>query len=136
MAGEIQNNQIQKIAHLQEQYQNRFPDQSVQSKGTSFDELLRNHKFKLSGHAQTRLQSREIQLNEKEWNKVFSAIDEAAKKGAKESLVLLKRDNQQDSDQEDIALIVSVKNRTVITAVKDLQENVFTNIDSAVIVKS
>ena len=37
---------------------------------------------------------------------------------------------------DDVALVVSIKNRTVITAVdKDhLKENVFTNIDSAVIV--
>ena len=48
------------------------------------------------------------------------------KKGARDSLVLM----------QDLALVVSVKNNTVITAVdgESLKENVFTNIDSAVIV--
>ena len=51
-------------------------------------------------------------------------MDRAAQKGARESLVLL----------DDVALVVSIKNRTVITAVDaaNLKENVFTNIDSAV----
>jgi flagellar operon protein len=37
---------------------------------------------------------------------------------------------------DDVALVVSIKNRTVITAVDkaSLKENVFTNIDSAVVV--
>ena len=50
----------------------------------------------------------------------------AAAKGARSSLLVMK----------DVALIVSVTNRTVITAVdgSSLKDNVFTNIDSAVIV--
>jgi flagellar operon protein len=56
----------------------------------------------------------------------LGGIEKAAQKGAKESLVMI----------DDIALVVSVRNRTVITAVdqQHLKENVFTNIDSAVIV--
>lgn len=83
-------------------------------------------KLKLSGHAQTRLESRGIQLSADEWNRVVSGVDRAAAKGAKESLVMC----------DDVAMVVSVKNRTVITAVdkEHLKENVFTNIDSAVIV--
>jgi flagellar operon protein len=55
------------------------------------------------------------------------AVDRAESKGAKESLVLM----------DQLALIVSIKNRTVITAVdgESMKENVFTNIDSAVIAK-
>ena len=53
-------------------------------------------------------------------------LRKAAAKGAKESLVMV----------DNVALVVSVKNRTVITAVDqaNLKDNVFTNIDSAVIV--
>jgi len=53
-------------------------------------------------------------------------VSKAAAKGARESLILL----------DDKAFVVSVRNRTVITAVdgEHLKENVFTNIDSAVIV--
>lgn len=90
-----------------------------------FDEILAS-RLKLSGHAQTRLQSRNIQLGRDEWQRVLNGVDRASAKGARESLVML----------DDVALVVSIKNRTVITAVdkSQLKENVFTNIDSAVIV--
>lgn len=80
----------------------------------------------MSSHAQTRLQSRNIELEEGQWNRVKDGIDRAAAKGAKESLVMV----------DDVALVVSIKNRTVITAVDkaNLKDNVFTNIDSAVVV--
>lgn len=83
-------------------------------------------RLKLSGHAQTRLQSRNIQLDGAAWKRVLDGVERAAQKGARESLVLI----------DDVALVVSIKNRTVITAVdrERLKENVFTNIDSAVIV--
>jgi len=78
----------------------------------------------VSGHAATRMQSRDIQLDGAQ--RVLNGVDRAAEKGAKESLVMI----------DDVALVVSVRNRTVITAVdqQSLKENVFTNIDSAVIV--
>ena len=91
----------------------------------AFDAILTD-RLKVSGHAQTRLASRNIELGKAEWERVLGGVDKAAEKGAKESLVML----------DDIALVVSVRNRTVITAMdKDnLLNNVFTNIDSAVIV--
>lgn len=82
--------------------------------------------LKVSGHAQSRLNSRGIEMDASAWGRVKDGVDRAAAKGARESLVLM----------DDVALVVSVKNRTVITAVDkgSLRENVFTNIDSAVIV--
>jgi flagellar operon protein len=58
--------------------------------------------------------------------KVSDAVDKADAKGVEDTLVLTK----------DAALIVSVKNRTIITAMdrNQLTGNVFTNIDGAVIV--
>ena len=52
--------------------------------------------------------------------------DKAAAKGAKQSLFLLR----------DVAMVVSVTNRTVITAVdrSSLKDNLFTNIDSAAVI--
>lgn len=93
--------------------------------GADFAGILQD-RLKVSGHAKTRLESRNIQLGREEWDRVLTGVDRAAAKGAKESLVML----------DSIALVVSVKNRTVITAVDQahLKENVFTNIDSAVIV--
>jgi flagellar operon protein len=93
--------------------------------GPAFKDLL-GEKLKVSGHAQTRLESRNIQLDKAAWDRVLSGVDKAAAKGAKDSLVMV----------DDVALVVSVKNRTVITAVDkaQLKDNVFTNIDSAIIV--
>ena len=91
----------------------------------SFANILQD-RLKVSGHAATRIESRGISLGADEWNRVLSGVDKAAAKGAKESLVMV----------DNVALVVSVKNRTVITAVDQagLKDNVFTNIDSAVIV--
>lgn len=58
--------------------------------------------------------------------KLHTAIEKASNKGARESLILM----------DDLALVVSIKNKTVITAIDgaNIKENVFTNIDSAVII--
>lgn len=101
------------------------PPKAPTNDGVDFNNILQD-KLKVSGHAQTRLQSRGIEMTQQDWSRVISGVDRAAAKGAKESLVMM----------DDVAMVVSIKNRTVITAVdKDhLKENVFTNIDSAVIV--
>lgn len=113
---------------------------TVPAGGASFDAILQGRlsaapdplsaqaaraNVKFSGHAQTRLASRGITLSEGEIAKLGEAITRASAKGARESLVL--------TDQA--ALVVSVRNRTVITAVdkSSLKENIFTNIDSAMI---
>jgi flagellar operon protein len=89
-------------------------------------EELRGLRF--SRHAQERLDSRQIRLNEADMTSLQRAVTQAEEKGAKDSLVLLR----------DLAFIVSVKNRTVVTAVdgEHIKGNVFTNIDSAVIAHS
>lgn len=81
---------------------------------------------KFSAHAVSRLVDRNITLSQNELDRIRKGIGKAEAKGARESLVLL----------EDKAFVVSVKNRTVITAITGdgLKDNVFTNIDSAVIV--
>lgn len=94
----------------------------------SFSQVLQQELsgLKFSNHALQRLQTRNIQLNASELSKISSAVDKAAQKGANDSLILM----------NNLALVVSVKNRTVITALDgaSLKDNVFTNIDSAVIV--
>ena len=93
----------------------------------AFDKILQEQlkEIKFSKHAQERLQSRQISLNETDMAQLQKAVTRAEEKGANDSLVLLR----------DLAFIVSVKNRTVVTAMDGdkLKENVFTNIDSAVI---
>ena len=121
MANPIQNTRVQQL--LQGRVEAPKP-QSRPGGGVDFDAVL-SDRLKLSAHAKTRLQSRDLQLDKAAWNRVMDGVDKAASKGARETLVLV----------DDVALVVSVTNRTVITAVdKDrLKDNVFTNIDSAVI---
>jgi flagellar operon protein len=82
--------------------------------------------LKFSSHASQRLAERKITLDQATLTKVSEAVDKADAKGVDDTLVLTK----------DAALIVNVKNRTVITAMDraSLNGNVFTNIDGAVIV--
>lgn len=93
----------------------------------SFDAILEKelNEVKFSKHAQERLSERNIQLDQKDISNLHNAITMAEKKGANDSLVLLR----------DMAFIVSVKNKTVVTAMhgENMKENVFTKIDSAVI---
>jgi len=98
----------------------------------SFGEILsaefeRAGGIKLSAHAERRLQERNLTLNREDLSKIEGAVQKAAAKGSRESLVIF----------GDLALVASVRNRTIITAMqgKDMQDHVFTNIDSAVIVK-
>ncbi|HTD33891.1 MAG TPA: TIGR02530 family flagellar biosynthesis protein [Candidatus Elarobacter sp.] len=82
--------------------------------------------LKFSAHAQQRLESRNIRLSNDDVAKMNAMADKAAAKGAKQSLFMMR----------DTAMVVSITNRTVITAVdqSSMKENVFTNIDSAAII--
>ncbi len=84
-------------------------------------------RLKFSAHAVDRIQSRGIGLQLDEVRKVEEAIDQLETKGGKQGLVLMDR----------ASLVVNVESRTVITAVDRGDEGgrVFTNIDSAVIVR-
>lgn len=96
-------------------------------------ELGRGEGLRFSAHAQNRLAARDIRLTPEAVGKLSEAVDRAASKGARDALVLM----PGGSRREDLALVISVTNRTVITAMDGdhIQENVFTNIDSAVVVQ-
>ncbi len=96
-----------------------------------FESILRQKQaetaeIKFSKHAEYRLQSRNISLTQAQRDKMKEAVAKAESKGVKDSLVLM----------DDMAFVVNVRSRTVITAANsaELKENVFTNIDGAVIV--
>lgn len=78
-----------------------------------------------SQHAQARLKERNIQLSDDTLAKLNDTVERLAQKGARESLVYA----------DNVAFVVSVTNRTVITAMdgKSENENIITNIDSAAI---
>ena len=85
----------------------------------------RNTDVKLSAHAQERLKQQNITISSQDIHRISNATEKARMKGSKESLILLRG----------LALVVSVKNKTIITAVDRTRqrERVFTNIDSTVI---
>lgn len=83
-------------------------------------------KLKFSNHAVERMQSRGISYSPQDLTKLGEAVSKAAAKGSKDTLVLM----------DHSALIVSVKNNTVVTVMDKsaLKENVFTNIDSTIVI--
>ncbi|GGG12366.1 TIGR02530 family flagellar biosynthesis protein [Paenibacillus abyssi] len=91
-----------------------------------FRDLLDEKVLKFSHHAEVRMQQRGISFKPEQINRIATAIDQAEAKGAKDSLVLFR----------DIAMIVNVPSRTVVTAMegKTMLGNVFTQIDSAVVI--
>lgn len=97
---------------------------------SSFNKILDskincNEDFTISSHAAKRLEDRNIKLDKTDMDNINKGLNLAKEKGAKDSLILYK----------DLALIASVKNRTIITAMdkNSDSENVFTNIDSVVL---
>jgi flagellar operon protein len=94
---------------------------------SDFASLLKSKvdELKFSAHAQSRLKSRNISMTPQVMEKLSKAVSGAQSKGANNSLILL----------ADMAFIVNVPNRTVVTAMdgESIRDNVFTNIDSTVI---
>jgi flagellar operon protein len=89
------------------------------------DDKLQQSSVKFSAHATKRLEARNITLSAQQLTTLEDAVEKARAKGGRETLILL----------DNVALVVSVANRTVITAMDgdNLKDNVFTQIDSAVI---
>jgi len=115
----IQNNSIKK--EMQPQHN---------SKNHNFEDILRNVKAKqsinFSKHAVERMQVRKINLNNIELSKIEDAINKASIKGVREALILM----------DDKAFIANIKSKTIVTTVnkEQLKNNIFTNIDGAIII--
>ena len=88
-------------------------------------ESERQESLRISLHAQKRLSSSRVTLTDLDIQRIDGAVRRASEKGSNQSLVML----------DNLALVVSVKNKVVITAVDDARarEGIFTNIDSVVI---
>jgi len=97
--------------------------------GAAFGDVLaaklRAAPLSFSGHARQRIEQRSIPVDARTISRLSGGVDRAAEKGSRSALVLV----------DDAAFVVSVPNKTVITAVdrEHMREQVFTNIDSAVI---
>lgn len=89
-------------------------------------EVLKQSPVKMSAHATKRLAERNVEFSASDQARLETAVDRIESKGADKSLVLM----------DDLALLVSAKNRVVITALDatSAKDGVFTNIDSAVII--
>ncbi len=108
-----------------------------QNPGASFQEILEKkavsdeavgtaNVLKFSKHAGARLEQRDIRLTEEQLLRLTQGTQKAGMRGIKESLVLM----------DNMAFIVNTQNNTVVTAMdQDMnEENIFTNIDGAVII--
>lgn len=122
---------VEAVQQAQRQAIQQQASQAVSRVAQPFDAVMQStvekgFGLKFSAHARERLQMRNINLSDADLSRLSNAVDKAAAKGARESLLVM----------ENVAMIVSVTNRTVITALtgSSMRENVFTNIDSAVIV--
>lgn len=95
--------------------------------GPSFADVLaqRTTGVQFSGHALARLQRRGIDVSPAVLQRLDNGVDRAASKGSRSSVVFV----------DTTAFVVSVANKTVITAVDrdHMRDHVFTNVDSAVI---
>lgn len=96
-------------------------DEKVQHFGQVFQETKNQVRF--SKHAERRLETRNISMSEEQRVRLNDATNQALQKGMKEPLVMV----------DDLAFIVNVRNKMVVTAVNDTERAVFTNIDGAII---
>ncbi|MGB4659024.1 MAG: TIGR02530 family flagellar biosynthesis protein [Mobilitalea sp.] len=128
----IQVNQFPSIEQMTQQLSANKKNTTSTNKQTSsqFSEILKTKQavgelseLKFSKHANERLASRNIDLTDDQLERLESGTKKASEKGINESLVMV----------DNLAFIVNVKNNTVITAVNDGDDKVFTNIDGAVI---
>lgn len=99
----------------------------------SFGEILRQKQsvndspyLKFSKHASMRLESRNIELSTEQQERLETGAQKAEAKGMKESLVIV----------DSYSFIVNLPNKTVVTAMDhtESKENIYTNIDGAVII--
>jgi flagellar operon protein len=107
----------------------RIKTAHTQADQTDFHEQLQkslNRTLTFSAHASDRLKQRNITLSKGDLDTLNHAVSNVAQKGGRESLIFFK----------DTAFVVSVPNRTVITAIdgSSMSDHVFTKIDSALFV--
>lgn len=102
-------------------------DKQVKAKFTEhLQEAIQQEGLKISKHAYKRIIQRDIFIDDLRWQLITQKVDEARKMGVTDSLVLL----------DDAALIVSTKNKTVITAMdrKEASSQIFTNINGTIVI--
>ncbi|EYE88801.1 flagellar biosynthesis protein [Fervidicella metallireducens AeB] len=118
---------IDKIASFSK-IKNESVERRIQS-SIDFNKILEDvsnaSSLKVSSHAMERMRERNITLDTKDIENLSSAVKSIKEKGGKEALIFY----------NNVAFITSIKNNTIITAVdsSNLKNNIFTKIDSAII---
>lgn len=102
---------------------NKTADEAGCRSEKSFGEYMDSASVRFSKHANERLNTRNINLDNTQMARLEKGMSRAKEKGMKDPLVMV----------DNIAFIVNIKSNTVVTAVNDVNEAVFTNIDGAVI---
>lgn len=120
---------VKKLTDVQSN--NKVGTGELQTHQNSFQNVLNNtidksSELQFSKHASIRLKSRDIQISDEQMQRIENGITKAKEKGIRDSLVLV----------DNIALVINTKKNVVITAMEPSKsdENVYTNIDGAVIV--
>jgi flagellar operon protein len=129
MSYRIINGQVYPVGNLGQSVvtSNRLDKANVNSKN-NFKQVLDNVRnkedgFTVSKHAALRL--KEIDFTQDDMKQIEKGFEIAKNRNSKNAVMLYK----------DVALITSVENKTIITAVERerAKDNIFTNIDSVVI---
>lgn len=126
------NNQFTSIEQITDRYLSQKNKTASEPSGLSFGEILKqkqdvteSSELRFSKHAAMRLEDRNINLSEEQSERLENGVIKASEKGIRESLVIV----------DSLAFIVNVPNKTVVTAMDQTEsnDNIFTNIDGAVI---
>lgn len=128
------SNQFSSIEQITDRYLKKDSKNAVSNTAeVSFEEILKqkqaveeSSELKFSKHASMRLQSRNIELSTEQKERLETGAEKAEAKGMKESLVIV----------DSYSFIVNVPSKTVVTAMEqsESEENIYTNIDGAVII--
>lgn len=103
---------------LQQEKDHRF--------GQILQQQIENRDVKFSKHATQRAAERGIAIEDKLLRDIGEAVEKAKEKGVKDIVVIGKQG----------AFVVNVENKTVVTSMNtmEMKNNIFTNIDGAVII--
>lgn len=120
--------QLSELQRLQIQHNVGKPGKAEKQSG--FADILqegirREESVQFSKHAETRIKQRGIEVSEDLMNNLNQAVAKAREKGAKDTVII----------GAEGAFIVNVPNNIVVTTIteQEMKNNVFTNIDSAVL---
>jgi len=108
------------------------PVRTLNRQQLSFESVLseqlqkKNQELQLSKHAKQRVEQRGIAVDGALMNSLNEAAETARQKGAMNTVMI----------GQDAAFVVNIPNKIIVTAisVEELKKNVFTNIDSAILI--